>query len=146
MDSTLFMVGLILFAALYIGLSVMLFWALLITILALIAYLAVRYKDVAAHYPYSISDSLGSVLLIATTWTIFVIVGPKPIPFIGSTFLYNPLQETVFASISDVIVVFVLIVFVVLAAIVPWFEGRGGMSAGGGQGGGGGEGNVGVGA
>jgi hypothetical protein len=140
MDTALFVIALILFAALYIGIGVYLLWSLLITLMVLMAYMAARYKNVAENYPYNMTETLTSVLLIATTWTVFIIVGPKdPLPFIGSSFTYTSPTAEVVSGVIDAVIVFVFILLIVMAVLVPWLE-RSGMQGAGGGGGGGGEG------
>lgn len=139
MDTSLYILGLLLFATLYMGLAIYLFWTLIITVLVIVIYLAARYKNVAENYPYSMSDTLYGVLLVATVWAIFVIVGPKPVPFLGSSLTYTTLSAAYVASVFDVIVIFVFVLLVIFAIIVPWLEGRG-------SGGGAGQGDVTVGA
>ncbi|MCL4325115.1 MAG: hypothetical protein M1144_06630 [Candidatus Thermoplasmatota archaeon] len=138
MDTTLFMIALVAFAALYIGIGVFLLWSLLITMMVILAYLAARYGHVVENYPYNVSETLTSILLIATTWVVFIIVGPKPFTVAGSTEIYTTLAEDIFSSIAAVVIVFAFVVFIILAVLVPHFERRGGMGAGGSGGGEGG--------
>lgn len=135
MDTALYILGLLLFAALYMGLAITLFWTLLITILVILIYLAARYKNVVENYPYNLSETLYGILLIATVWTIFVIVGPKPIPFLGPSITYTTYSPAYATSVIDAIVIFIFVLLVIFAIIVPWYEGRGGGQASGGGGG-----------
>lgn len=139
MDQTLFVIGLVLFAALYIGLAVYLLWTIAITLIVMLVYLAVRYGNIVENYPYNLSETLSSVILISTTWTVFIIVGPKPIEFFGPAIVYDVLPEAVFSSIVATVVVFIIVILGILAIIIPNLEHRGGMGGAGGGGGGGGD-------
>ncbi len=132
MDNTLFILALLVFATLYIGLGVYLLWTLVITILVILAYLTGVYKHVLDNYPYNAGENLTTVLLIATTWVVFIVVGPKPVQFWGPSLFYAPPPEAFFASIAAVLVIFAFVVFIILAIILPHYERRGGMGASGG--------------
>lgn len=134
MDQALFILGLVLFAALYLGVFVYLLWVLAITIFVMILFLAVRYKNIAENYPYNASETLMTVLMTAVIWTVFVIVGPKPIPFFGSSFFYIQLTQADFAAVAAAVIVFTVVVFIILAIIVPHYERKGAMGGGGGGG------------
>lgn len=134
MDNTLFILALVVFAALYIGLGVFLLWTLVITIIVILAYLTGVYKHVVDNYPYNAGENLTTVLLVATTWVVFIIVGPKPVQFWGDSLFYAPPPMDFISSIAAVLIVFAFVIFIVLAVIIPHFERRGGMGQGGGQG------------
>jgi uncharacterized membrane protein YgcG len=147
MDTSLFIIALILFAALYIGLAVYLFWSLIICMMLLMVYMAARYGNVAENYPFNLNETLSSILLIATTWAVFILVGPKPIPFLGGSITYSTYPEGTLTAVIDVIVVFIFLFLIILAILVPWLERMGSQGTGGGSGSGGGDGggNVSVG-
>jgi uncharacterized membrane protein YgcG len=147
MDTSLFIIALILFAALYIGLAVYLFWSLVICVILLMVYMSARYGNVVENYPFNLNETLSSILLIATTWAVFILVGPKPIPFLGSSIVYSNYAEATLTAVIDVVVVFIFLFLIILAILVPWLERTGSQGTGGGPGGGGGDqgGNVSVG-
>ena len=142
MDTSLFIIALILFAALYIGLAVYLFWSIVICMMLLMVYLAARYKNIAENYPYNLNETLSSVLLIATTWAVFILVGPKPIPFLGNSITYNLYAEATVTAVIDVVVVFIFLFLIILSILVPWLERSGSQGTGGGSGGGGDQGGT----
>jgi hypothetical protein len=91
MDVTLYAIALAVFAVLYLAIGVFLAFALIITLLILFLYLAVRYRDLPGGYPYSRGDAVTTMIFIGITWAIFTFVSDKtPLPFIGNGLTYTP--------------------------------------------------------
>jgi phosphatidylglycerophosphate synthase len=118
MDVTLYAIALAVFAVLYLAIGVFLAFALIITLLILFLYLAVRYRDLPDGYPYSRGDAITTMIFIGITWAIFTFVSDKnPLPFIGSGLTYTqqgivPLNTII--AIGFVVAVLFLGVFSVL--------------------------------
>jgi membrane protease YdiL (CAAX protease family) len=89
MDVPVYAVALFLFALLYLALAVFLVFALVITLVVILAYLATRYGRLPEGYPYGKGDTVITVIFIGITWGIFTFLGPKnPIPFVGQGLTY----------------------------------------------------------
>jgi phosphatidylglycerophosphate synthase len=131
MDVTLYAIALAVFAVLYLALSVFLAFALIITLIVLFLYLAVRYRDLPGSYPYSRNDAITTMIFIGITWAIFTFVSDKnPLPFIGAGLTYTsstlvPLNTIL--AIGFVVAVLFLGIFSVLA---PSREEKGGDDSG----------------
>ena len=144
MDIPLFGLALLTFAVLYLGLNVFLFWAIVITFLVIMMYLAIRYKSVAENYPHGLGDTLTLVVLVAITWVLFVFLGPKnPLPFIGAGLVSS---QPDWGLITAVALVFIFLVMILFAILIPVLQGRMSMGGGGGDDMGGGKPKMGVGA
>jgi phosphatidylglycerophosphate synthase len=90
MDVTLYAIALAVFAVLYLAIGVFLAFTLIITLLLLFLYLAVRYRELPSGYPYSRGDAITTMIFIGITWAIFTFVSDKnPLPFIGSGLTYT---------------------------------------------------------
>jgi membrane protease YdiL (CAAX protease family) len=90
MDVPVYAVALFLFALLYLALAVFLVFALVITLVVILAYLATRYGRLPEGYPYGKADTAITVIFIGITWGIFAFLGPKnPIPFVGQGLTYS---------------------------------------------------------
>ncbi len=119
MDVTLYAIALAVFAVLYLALSVFLAFALIITLLVLFVYLAVRYRDLPGSYPYGRGEAITTLIFIGITWAIFTFVSDKnPLPFIGNGLTYTsaslvPLNTIL--AIGFVVAVLFLGVFSILA-------------------------------
>jgi phosphatidylglycerophosphate synthase len=127
MDVTLYAIALAVFAVLYLAIGVFLAFALIITLLILFLYLAVRYRDLPQGYPYSRGDAITTMIFIGITFAIFTFVSNKnPLPFIGNGLTYTPqglVPLTTIIAIGFVVSVLFLGVFSVLG---PSREGPGG--------------------
>jgi phosphatidylglycerophosphate synthase len=119
MDVTLYAIALAVFAVLYLAIGVFLAFALIITLLILFLYLAVRYRDLPSGYPYSRGDAITTMIFIGITWAIFTFVSDKnPLPFIGSGLTYTTsgvVPINTILAIGFVVAVLFLGVFSVLA-------------------------------
>ncbi len=153
MDIPLFGLALLTFAVLYLGLSVFLFWTLIITIVIIMMFLAIRWRSVAENYPHGLGDTLTLVVLVSITWVLFVFLGPKDctpatcfgsndgVPFWGSGMTYAAPPWTVIIQIT---IIFIFLVLILFAVLIPYLQGRMQIGGGGGDDGGG-RGKVGVG-
>jgi phosphatidylglycerophosphate synthase len=130
MDIGLYGVALISFATLYLGLSVFLLWTLVIAVLVVFSYLAVRYKDVRENYPHSVGDSLTTLLFISITWLMFVLLGPKPVPSWGQGLIYG--ENPVWQWVGAILLVAVFVLMMIMGVLIPYLEGK--VSGGGGGG------------
>jgi hypothetical protein len=89
MDVPVYALALVTFALLYLALSVFLGIALVVALLVILVYLALRYPKLPEGYPHSRADAAITVIFIGVTWGIFSFLGPKnPIPFIGHGLTY----------------------------------------------------------
>ena len=89
MDVPLYALALVTFAVLYLGATVFLAYALVMTLVVMFLYLALRYGKMPDDYPHGLRDTLITVTFIGVTWGIFVFLAPKnPIPFIGNGLFY----------------------------------------------------------
>lgn len=144
MDIPLFGICLLTFAGLYLGLTVFLLWTLVITIFVIMAWMAVRWRSVSENYPHGLGDTLTLVVLVAITWVLFVILGPKPVPFIGSGLTYGAAD---WSTVTSVVIMFVFVILILMSILIPYLQGRAQLGGGGGGGDlGGGKTPVGVGA
>ncbi|MCI4352426.1 MAG: hypothetical protein L3K14_03455 [Thermoplasmata archaeon] len=91
MDVPLYALALAIFAILYLAIGVFLGFTLIIALVLLFAYLALRYGNLAENYPHSAPDSMITVIFIGITWAIFTYLGSKnPVPFVGNGLTYTP--------------------------------------------------------
>jgi hypothetical protein len=120
MDVTLYAIALAVFTVLYIAIGVFLAFALIITLLILFTYLAVRYPGLPQSYPHSAADAITTMIFIGVTWAIFTFVADKtPIPFIGSGLTYTNQSLVPFDAIiliTFVVSIVFLLVFAFLAS------------------------------
>src|ERR1700686_1337303 len=90
MDVPLYALALITFAVLYLGIGVFLAYTLVMTLIVMFLYLALRYGRMPDDYPHGLRDTLITVTFIGVTWGIFVFLAPKnPIPFVGNGLTYT---------------------------------------------------------
>ena len=90
MDVPLYAIALAIFAVLYIAIGVFLAYTLVITLMVMFAYLAIRHGKLPENYPHGLGDTLITVIFIGVTWGIFIYLAPKnPVPFIGTGLLYT---------------------------------------------------------
>ena len=116
MDVPLYAIALIVFSVLYLGVGVFLGYTLLITLIVMFMYLAIRWGNVAENYPHSVADTMVTIIFIGVTWGIFTYLAPKsPIPFIGSGFTYT--NATLIPLSSIIVITFVVsVLFLVIFA------------------------------
>jgi hypothetical protein len=89
MDVPVYALALFTFALLYLALAVFLVFALIITLVLVLAYLATRYGKLPEAYPYDKGDTAITIVFVGITWGIFAFLGPKnPIPFVGQGLTY----------------------------------------------------------
>ncbi|HKS59516.1 MAG TPA: hypothetical protein VJS68_01915 [Thermoplasmata archaeon] len=130
MDVPLYAIALIVFSVLYLGIGVFLGYTLLITLIVMFMYLAIRHGNVAKNYPHSLGDTLVTVIFIGVTWGIFTYLAPKnPIQFIGTGFTYTNQAEVPISAIIVISFVLAVTYLVVLSFIA---QRRDRMGAGGG--------------
>jgi hypothetical protein len=129
MDVPLYAIALIVFSVLYLGIGVFLAYVLIITLIVMFLYLAIRWGNVAENYPHGLGDTMITVIFIGVTWGIFTYLAPKnPIPFVGIGLTYTHGQENLlpFVAISLVLIV----VFLAIGAFIAK-DLRGAMGSGG---------------
>jgi hypothetical protein len=128
MDVPLYAIALIVFSVLYLGVGVFLAFTLIITLIVMFLYLALRWGNVSENYPHGLGDSMITVIFIGVTWGIFTYLAPKnPIPFVGKglTYTSTPVNLLPFAAISLVLIV----VFLSIGAFIAR-DLRGAMGSG----------------
>lgn len=83
MDVTLYAIALVVFSVLYLGIGVFLGYTLVITLVVMFIYLALRHGKLPENYPHGFGDTMITVIFIGVTWGIFTFLAPKsPIPFL----------------------------------------------------------------
>jgi mannose/fructose/N-acetylgalactosamine-specific phosphotransferase system component IIC len=118
MDVPLYAIALIVFSVLYLGIGVFLGYTLLITLIIMFMYLAIRHGNVAQNYPHSLGDTLVTVIFIGVTWGIFTYLAPKnPIPFLGAGFTYTNQSQIPISAIIIISFVLAVVYLVVLSFI-----------------------------
>jgi hypothetical protein len=133
MDVPLYAIALIVFSVLYLGIGVFLAYTLLITLIIMFMYLALRWGNVSENYPHGLGDTMITVIFIGVTWGIFTYLAPKsPIPFVGKglTYTHTAINLLPLTAITLVLVV----VFLAIGAFIAK-DIRGAMGQGGGGGG-----------
>jgi hypothetical protein len=129
MDVPLYAIALIVFSVLYLGIGVFLAYVLLITLIVMFLYLALRWGNVAENYPHGLGDTMITVIFIGVTWGIFTYLAPKnPIPFFGHGFTYTHSQVELLPLIAISLVL--IVVFLTIGAFVAK-DLRGAMGQGG---------------
>ena len=111
MDVPLYAIALVLFSVLYLAIGVYLAFVLIITLVVMFLYLAVRHGKLPENYPHGLGDTLITVIFIGVTWGIFTFLGPKdPIPFTGAglTYIHSPVSILPLVAISLVLIVIFL--------------------------------------
>jgi hypothetical protein len=140
MDVPLYAIGLILFAVLYLAVGVFLGFVLIITLLMMLLYVAVRYGKLPDNYPHGPGDIMITVIFIGVTWGIFVFLGPKnPIPFLptpgqGLTYGVTAVNLVPYVAIGLVLAVIFLLIGAFVASQFRDLLTRGGAGTGGGGG------------
>src|SRR5690349_6113226 len=113
MDVPLYAIALAVFAVLYLAIGVFLAYTLVITLIVMFLYLAIRHGNVAENYPHGLGDTLITVTFIGVTWGIFTYLAPKnPIPFIGSGLTYT---NNALLPVNAVLTISAVLAFVFLA-------------------------------
>lgn len=83
MDVPLYAIALVVFSVLYLGIGVFLGYTLVITLIVMFLYLALRHGKLPENYPHGFGDTMITVIFIGVTWGIFTFLAPKnPIPFL----------------------------------------------------------------
>ncbi|HYK92661.1 MAG TPA: hypothetical protein VEY07_01290 [Thermoplasmata archaeon] len=86
MDVPLYAIALVVFAVLYLGIGVFLGYTLVITLVIMFVYLALRHGKLPENYPHGFGDTMITVIFIGVTWGIFTFLAPKnPIPFLPAS-------------------------------------------------------------
>ncbi len=117
MDVPLYAIALVVFAVLYLALSVFLAFVLLIALLIMLLYLVVRYPKLPEGYPYGQRDTSITLIFIGVTWSIFTFLGPKDLPFIGNGLTYAsplaiPIDFVLWVAIAVAVIFLVIFSFV----------------------------------
>ena len=136
MDVPLYAIALIVFSVLYLGIGVFLAYVLIITLIVMFLYLAIRWGNVAENYPHGLGDTMITVIFIGVTWAIFTYLAPKnPIPFVGNglTYSHTAFNLLPFAAISLVLIVVFLAIGAFIAKDLRGAMGSGGISGQGGD-------------
>jgi predicted signal transduction protein with EAL and GGDEF domain len=132
-DVPLYAIALVVFALLYLAIGVFLAFTLIIALVVMFSYLAIRHGSLPENYPHSLGDTLITVIFIGVTWGIFVFLAPKnPIPFIGHGFTYT--SSTVLPLGSLIVIAFVLcLIFLLIGSFIAKDLRQLGGGTGGGQ-------------
>jgi hypothetical protein len=118
MDVPLYAIALAVFAVLYLAIGVFLAYTLVLTLIIMFAYLAIRHGNLAENYPHGVGDTMITVTFIGITWAIFTFLAPKsPVPFIGSGLTYSDPASVPVAAIITISVI-VAVVFLVIGSFV----------------------------
>jgi hypothetical protein len=134
MDVPLYAIALIVFALLYLAVSVVLSFTLVITLVLLYLYLTLRHGKMPDNYPHGFGDALITAIFIGVTWGIFILLGPKsPVPFLpsGGNLTYAPLEPVVLDALLGVGIV-LAIVFLVIGSFIARNLREGSTGSGGG--------------
>jgi hypothetical protein len=119
MDVPLYALALVSFVVLYLALSIFLAWSIIICLLIIISYLALRYGDLVKSYPFSLSDSITTITFIGITWAIFVFLGQKtPIPIVGNGLTYASLEPTYVSATITISIVLSFLFLIVGGAML----------------------------
>jgi hypothetical protein len=117
-DVPLYALAIAIFAILYLAIGVFLGFTLIIALVLLFAYLALRYGNLAENYPHSAADSMITVTFIGITWAIFTYLAPKtPIPFVGNGLTYTPTPLLPLPALISISLV-VAVTFLAIGAFV----------------------------
>ncbi len=125
MELFLFVFSMLGFVALYLVSQVYLFWTFVLLIIGAIIYVAVRYPSGSQSWPLSAMRTVHMIVMLAVIFFVFTLVGPKPVPFIGSQIFYgtNPEWEITIAleivNLVYVIAVFAMIFILVFSFLKP---------------------------
>ncbi|MEF8874247.1 MAG: hypothetical protein V5A88_06195 [Candidatus Thermoplasmatota archaeon] len=125
MELFLFVFSMVGFVALYLVSQVYLFWTLIFVIIGAMIYIAVRYPQESKSWPIDPMRTIHMVVMLSVIFFVFILVGPKPVPFIGSQLFYTdtPLWEITISlsllSLAYVIIVFAMIFILIFAFLKP---------------------------
>ncbi len=125
MELFLFVFSMLGFVALYLVSEVYLFWTLIFLIIGAFIYVAIRYPRGAKGWPLGIMQTVHMIVMLAVIFFVFTLVGPKPVPFIGSQIFYggDPNWEIVIElgmlNLTYVLVVFAMIFILIFALLKP---------------------------
>lgn len=118
MDVPLYAIALVVFAVLYLGIGVFLAYTLIITLIIMFLYLALRHGSLPENYPHGLGDTMITVIFIGVTWGIFTYLAPKsPIPFVGKGFTYTTNSAIPLGSFLTISLVLAL-VFLAIGAFI----------------------------
>jgi hypothetical protein len=144
MDVPLYALALVAFGILFLVVGMFLVWVLLICLILIFLYLALRYHPLPDSYPFGAGDTLVTAIFVGVTWGIFTLLGPKsPIPLIGSGLTYTSSTAIPYSAIIGITLLLLVGFLLIGAFVIPRLT-SGGSSQGGGEGGGGGTQTVGA--
>jgi hypothetical protein len=117
MDVPLYAIALVMFSVLYLAIGVFLAYVLIITLVVMFLYLAIRHGKLPENYPHGLGDTMITVIFIGVTWGIFTYLAPKdPIPFVGQGLLYTHSQVQLLPLIAISLVL--IVIFLTIGAFV----------------------------
>lgn len=88
MELFLFVFSMLGFVALYLVSQVYLFWTIVILLIGAMIYVSIRYPG-DDRWPLSPMRTVHMIVMLAVIFFVFTLVGPKPVPFIGSSIFYG---------------------------------------------------------
>ncbi|MFP4608102.1 MAG: hypothetical protein ACOC55_02115 [Candidatus Natronoplasma sp.] len=125
MELFLFVFSMLGFVALYLVSQVYLFWTFIFLIIGAMIYVAVRYPQESANWPLGPMRTIHMVVMLGVIFFVFTLVGPKPVPLIGSQLFYTdpPLWEITISlemlSLAYVLIIFAMIFIIIFAFLKP---------------------------
>ncbi len=125
MELFLFVFSMLGFVALYLVSQVYLFWTLIFLLLGAMIYVAIRYPQSSNNWPLGPMRTIHMMVMLSVIFFVFTLVGPKPVPVIGSQLFYTdtPYWEiTVSLSMSSlayVMIIFAMIFIVIFSFLKP---------------------------
>ena len=160
MEFILFVLMLVGFVLFYLVLRVVLLWTFIFLIFTAFTYISIAYPRGREDYPDGPREVFGQIVMGIIMWFIFIIVGPRPIPFLADTVTYTPgildtpglIAFDLSVPVITVSVIFLAFLFyIIFAFLIPGYGAQSIQETGasgegeGGEGGGGGKPKVGVG-
>ncbi len=138
MDVPLYALALVAFGILYLVVGMFLVWVLLICLILVFLYLALRYHPLPDGYPFGAGDTLITAIFVGVTWGIFTLLAPKnPIPLIGNGLTYTSATAVPYSSIIGITILLLVGFLLIGAFVIPRLTSGGGSSGSEGSGGGG---------
>lgn len=132
MDAFLFFFMLVLYAVLYLKVHVMFLWTIIIMLIGAFIYLSIRYPRGREDVSFSVGEALSMLVMLLAIMFIFTLMGPDPIPIIGSSFTYDgDLEWVITARIGELsgiglmVAVTLLIFMIILSIVIPPYRERG---------------------
>ncbi len=113
------------FVILYLVSEVYLFWTIVLLLIGAFIYVAVRYPSGSKDWPLNAMRTMHMIVMLAVIFFVFTLVGPRPIPLIGSQVFYgeNPGWEITaqlgFVNVTYVVILFAMIFIVIFAFLKP---------------------------